>query len=107
AVIEKMMSKDPAQRYQTPDEVVEALAPWTQATIPPPAESEMPRLSPAAMGGAPSDASGTKPTSSSTKPPSSKTRRASQAAATSGSQPAKASTPPKAPAPAPGPKSPN
>jgi hypothetical protein len=50
AVLEKMMAKDPAQRYSTPSEVMEALAPWTQGDIPPPAEHEMPRLSPAAMG---------------------------------------------------------
>src|SRR6266478_5928053 len=50
AVLEKMMAKEPAQRYQTPAEVVEALAPWTQQPIPPPPEKEMPRLSPAAMG---------------------------------------------------------
>ena len=53
AVLEKAMSKDPAQRYQTPLAMGEALAPWTQTPIPPPPESEMPQLSPAAMGGAP------------------------------------------------------
>ncbi|HXG10002.1 MAG TPA: protein kinase [Gemmataceae bacterium] len=51
AIVEKMMAKDPNQRYQTPLEVVEALTPWTQTPIPPPPESEMPRLSLAAMGG--------------------------------------------------------
>jgi serine/threonine protein kinase len=50
AVIEKMMAKAPAHRQQTPIEVAEALAPWTQTPIPPPAEAEMPRLSPAASG---------------------------------------------------------
>jgi serine/threonine protein kinase len=50
AVIEKAMSKDPAHRYQTPMEVAETLAPWTQTPIPPPPEAEMPQLSPAAMG---------------------------------------------------------
>jgi serine/threonine protein kinase len=61
AVIEKMMAKDPAQRYQSPLEVAEALSPWTRASIPPPLETEMPRLSLAAMSsGAPStsDSSG-------------------------------------------------
>jgi serine/threonine protein kinase len=48
AVVEKMMAKDPAQRHQTAQEVVDALAPWTQTYIPPPPESEMPQLSPAA-----------------------------------------------------------
>ena len=50
AVIEKAMAKDPAQRYQTPIAVAEALAPWAATPIPPPPESEMPHLSAAAMG---------------------------------------------------------
>jgi serine/threonine protein kinase len=52
ALIEKMMAKDPAQRYQTPADVVEALVPFTQQPIPPPPEHEMPRLSLAATGAA-------------------------------------------------------
>jgi serine/threonine protein kinase len=40
--LEKMMAKDPAERFQTPGEVVEALLPWTQTPIPPPPEAEMP-----------------------------------------------------------------
>ena len=55
AVIEKMMAKDANQRYATPAAVADALAPWTQTPIPPPPENEMPQLSPAAMGGSPSD----------------------------------------------------
>jgi serine/threonine protein kinase len=50
AVLDKMLVKRPADRYQTPAEVVQALAPWTQAPIPPPPEKEMPRLSRAAIG---------------------------------------------------------
>jgi eukaryotic-like serine/threonine-protein kinase len=53
AVVEKMMAKDPGQRYQTPLEVAEALAPWTQTPITAPPEDEMPRLSLAAMGTGP------------------------------------------------------
>ncbi|HVS36175.1 MAG TPA: protein kinase, partial [Gemmataceae bacterium] len=53
AVLEKAMSKDPSQRYQTPTEMAEALAPWTKTPIPPPPEAEMPQLSPAAMAGGP------------------------------------------------------
>jgi serine/threonine protein kinase len=49
AIVNKMMAKDPAQRYQTPLEVAQALLPWTQDCIAPPAENEMPRLSPAAQ----------------------------------------------------------
>jgi serine/threonine protein kinase len=47
AILEKMMAKNPAKRYQTPLEVIEALRPWTKEPISPPREEEMPRLSPA------------------------------------------------------------
>lgn len=47
-IIEKMMAKDPKDRYQTPQEVVDALEVWTQQPIDPPPADEMPRLSPAA-----------------------------------------------------------
>jgi serine/threonine protein kinase len=50
AVVEKMMAKDVADRYQTPAEVMAALADWVQTPIAPPSEQEMPQLSPAAMG---------------------------------------------------------
>ncbi|QEG27371.1 Serine/threonine-protein kinase PrkC [Gemmata obscuriglobus] len=64
AVIEKMMAKDPARRYQIPAEVTAALAEWVATPIPPPAEREMPVLSPAVIGsgrgsGPPSLVSGT------------------------------------------------
>jgi serine/threonine protein kinase len=56
AVIDRMMAKEAGQRYQTPLQVAEALAPWTQAPIAPPTDTEMPRLSLAALGEkAPSD----------------------------------------------------
>jgi hypothetical protein len=51
-IIDKMMAKDKAKRYQTPAQVADALAPWTRQAISPPPEAEMPRLSLAAMGGA-------------------------------------------------------
>jgi eukaryotic-like serine/threonine-protein kinase len=57
AVVEKMMAKDPAQRYQTPAEVAEALAEWTQTPIGPPPEHEMPRLSAALRGPTSADGS--------------------------------------------------
>ncbi len=56
AIVEKMMAKDAGQRFQTPQEVAEALTPWTQSPIPPPPDHEMPQLSPAAMGTPPGDA---------------------------------------------------
>ena len=53
AVVGKMMAKDAANRYQTPAEVMDALAPWVQTPIPPPPDREMPQMSLAAMGGVP------------------------------------------------------
>jgi serine/threonine protein kinase len=47
-IVEKMMAKNPWDRYQTPKKVAEALAPWTRTLIPPPPDEEMPKLSPAA-----------------------------------------------------------
>ena len=44
AVVDKMMAKDPANRFQTPNEVIAALEPWTREPLAPPAEDEMPRL---------------------------------------------------------------
>src|SRR5208337_4278280 len=46
-IVDKMMDKDPDQRYQVPIEVAQALEPWTRTPIPPPSEEELPRLSPA------------------------------------------------------------
>jgi serine/threonine protein kinase len=46
AIIDKMMAKEPAQRYQIPAEVAQALAPWTQSPIGPPPTAEMPALGP-------------------------------------------------------------
>ena len=53
AIIDKMMAKDPAQRPQAPQEVADALIPFTEQPIAPPSEDEMPRLSPAASGDQP------------------------------------------------------
>jgi serine/threonine protein kinase len=69
AIVEKMMSKDPKDRYATPLEVEDSLAAWTVDPIPVPPEHEMPRLSPAAMGGSGSSDGG--PSSQSLPPPSS------------------------------------
>jgi serine/threonine protein kinase len=57
-VIDRMMAKDVAGRYQTPAEISEALVPWTRAPIPPPPLEEMPELiapSLNAIGGSPAD----------------------------------------------------
>jgi serine/threonine protein kinase len=47
AVIDKMLAKDPNERFQIPAELAEALAPWDEGPQEP-ADAEMPRLSPAA-----------------------------------------------------------
>jgi serine/threonine protein kinase len=47
-VLHKMLAKSVEDRYQTPEEVYEALLPLIPAEIPPPPEEEMPQLSPAA-----------------------------------------------------------
>jgi serine/threonine protein kinase len=48
AVLEKMMAKSPAERYQTTQEVIDALQSYGSLQIPPPAEDELPKLSPLA-----------------------------------------------------------
>jgi serine/threonine protein kinase len=48
AIVEKMMAKSVAQRFQTPAEVAQALARWTAKPIAPPSEAELPQLCPAA-----------------------------------------------------------
>src|SRR5205809_450245 len=55
-IIDRMLAKDPAERYQTPADVVLALDPWTETPIPPPPESEMPNLSRAARRAEPATA---------------------------------------------------
>ena len=62
AILERMMAKRAEDRYQTPQAVAEALAPWTQTAISPPPDAEMPHLSPAARGGSGSDAALPPPT---------------------------------------------
>src|SRR5262245_22647658 len=37
AILKRMLAKDPAARFQSPSEVIEALAPWTQEPFLPPA----------------------------------------------------------------------
>ena len=52
AIVERMMAKDVANRFQTPAEIMAALAPWVTTPIPPPSEREMPQISLAAGGSA-------------------------------------------------------
>jgi serine/threonine protein kinase len=47
ALVNKMLAKNPWDRFATPAAVEEALAPWTQTPIPSPPAKEMPSLSPA------------------------------------------------------------
>lgn len=48
AVIDKMLAKKPAERFDTPNAVLDALAPWVHAAIDAPTEEEIPPLCPAA-----------------------------------------------------------
>ncbi len=61
AILEKMMAKQPEDRYQTPHELSEVLVPWVQKPIGPPTLEEMPRLSPAAVGQSRGDSSQVSP----------------------------------------------
>ncbi len=45
AVLHRMVRKDPAERYATPGEVAEALAPWAGRAVPPPSPEELPPAS--------------------------------------------------------------
>ena len=51
AIVDKMMAKDPHERFQTPREVADALKPWTKHHIDIPDDREMPQLSPVAQTG--------------------------------------------------------
>jgi eukaryotic-like serine/threonine-protein kinase len=48
-IVKRMMDKEPDKRYQTPQEVEDALGSWTATPIPPPSDAEMPRQSPAVV----------------------------------------------------------
>src|SRR5439155_2848511 len=48
-VLEKMMEKNPDDRYQEPIEVAEALAEWAEQPLGPPPVKEMPGLCPAVV----------------------------------------------------------
>lgn len=55
AILDKMMAKKVDQRYATPGDVADALAPFTEREIAPPTDAEMPKLCAAATGQAPGD----------------------------------------------------
>ena len=59
AVVHRMMAKEPAQRYQRPQEVVEALVEWTAVSLPPPSEAELPQRSMAIQNLQPASSQGT------------------------------------------------
>lgn len=58
AIIDKLMAKDKNERYQSPQEVADALEEWTQTPIAPPPEEEMPQFSIAARSTAPPSEAG-------------------------------------------------
>lgn len=47
AVIERMMAKEPGDRFSSAQDVADALAPWTKTPIAPPPDDEMPHWCPA------------------------------------------------------------
>jgi serine/threonine protein kinase len=49
AVLNKMMRKEPNERYQTPMELADALAPWFEMDVATPPVHEMPDLCPAVL----------------------------------------------------------
>ena len=51
AIVERMMAKDPSRRFATPAELMATLSPWVATPIPPPADREMPTLSPVIANG--------------------------------------------------------
>jgi serine/threonine protein kinase len=54
AIVDRMMGREPAERYQTPEEVADALGPWDRTPVAAPAAREMPQLSMAALQDKPS-----------------------------------------------------
>src|SRR5262245_5776513 len=97
AIIAKMMAKDKFERYQAPAEIAAELEPFAQGAEATPPESEMPQLSPAALGGpTTTEQNGSDPTfvkSDAAAPPKALQKM---------SAPAKSAAPPKiAPTPAP------
>ncbi len=84
-IIDRMMAKDVNQRYQSPQEVADALVPYTQTPIPPPPDNEMP---PCRLAAAPRSVVGEGGTSSSARrttdspPPSPPPRKAWQVSGT-------------------------
>jgi serine/threonine protein kinase len=57
-VLDKMMAKEPSRRFQTPGELIDALARFVPAVVPPPTPEEMPRQIGAAWGQSGSTATG-------------------------------------------------
>lgn len=101
AIVERMLKKNPDERYSQPSEVAEALAPLTATPIPPPPDHEMPQHSLAAL-------AGVAPTGPNPRATAARTPGASRTSSISGVTPLSALIPrpasglmPKAPAPPP------
>jgi eukaryotic-like serine/threonine-protein kinase len=103
AVLGKMMSKKPEDRYQTPAHLSEALLKFTQTPIPPPPDIEMPQLSAAAQGTASGPMTVTAaPRTIATAPRTPPPVHAPRATATAGAPAASPPPAPSPPVPAPG-----
>jgi eukaryotic-like serine/threonine-protein kinase len=81
-ILLKTMAKAPADRYQTPRELIDALAPWVPTTIPAPTDAEMPRLCVAARKTGSSDKHPAPATTGPRPPPSTKVPRVAATPAT-------------------------
>lgn len=44
AVVHRMLEKEPRDRYPTPNAVIDALKPWAETPLPPPADAEFPSV---------------------------------------------------------------
>ena len=94
AILDKMLAKKVTDRYDAPGDVADALDAFTQTPIAPPADAELPKLSPAATGQGP-ESSDSKVTPAAPPPPRVQPEPVKKAAAAVAAPP-----PPKAPTPA-------